>query len=97
MSNKHEILPQKSIENRIITIRGVQVMLDSDLAMIYQTETKYINRSVGRNPERFSEAFAFQLSQEEWNNLRFQNGTLEVLLGKGQHRKYLPLFFQSKV
>ncbi|MFZ9982942.1 MAG: ORF6N domain-containing protein [Cyclobacteriaceae bacterium] len=96
MSNKHEILPQKSIENRIITIRGVQVMLDSDLAMIYQTETKYINRAVRRNPERFPEAFAFQLSQEEWNSLRFQNGTLEVPLGKGHHRKYLPMVFSDQ-
>ena len=96
MSNKHEILPQKSIENRIITIRGAQVMLDRDLAMIYQTETKYINRSVRRNPERFPEAFAFQLSQEEWNSLRFQNGTLEVPLGKGHHRKYLPMVFSEQ-
>jgi hypothetical protein len=43
---KNEIIPQGHIENKIFTIRGVQVMLDSDLAVLYQTETKFINRAV---------------------------------------------------
>jgi phage regulator Rha-like protein len=63
------------IETRIFTIRGVQVMLDSHLAEMYQVETKTLNRAVKRNIERFPESFRFQLTQSEYENLRFQNGT----------------------
>jgi hypothetical protein len=66
------------IEKSIYTIRGFQVMLDSDLAEMYQTETKYINRAVNRNPSRFPEAFAFQITEVEWTTLRFQIGTLNT-------------------
>jgi hypothetical protein len=54
----------------------MQVMLDSDLANLFITETKFINRAVSRNPERFPTDFAFRLSNEEWSALRLQNGTL---------------------
>lgn len=84
------------IENKIYAIRGVQVMLDSDLAKMYQTETKYINRAVNRNPKRFPTAFAFQLSENEWDSLRFQIGTLNEKPGRGQHRKYLPWVFTEQ-
>jgi hypothetical protein len=53
------------IESRIFTIRGMQVMLDSDLAELYGTETKFINRAVSRNQDRFPESFCFQLTKEE--------------------------------
>lgn len=86
-------LTKQEIENQIHTIRGQQVMLDSDLAVLYGTETKFINRAVNRNPERFPDSFAFDLNEEEWNSLRFQNGTLNVNLGRGKHRKYLPKLF----
>lgn len=76
MSNEI-IINQKELESKIYTIRGVQVMLDSDLAEIYQTETKYLNRATKRNPDRFPENFAFQLSKDEWDSLRFQFGTLK--------------------
>ena len=59
-------LSQKDIEDKIFIVRGLQVMLDSDLAMLYDTETKYINRAVKRNPLRFPEAFSFELSLQEW-------------------------------
>lgn len=68
-------LSQKDIEDKIFIVRGLQVMLDSDLAMLYDTETKYINRAVKRNPLRFPEAFSFELSLQEWENLKFQIGT----------------------
>ncbi|MFC3415726.1 ORF6N domain-containing protein [Algoriphagus hitonicola] len=68
-------LERKEIENRIHTVRGLQVMLDSDLAELYGTETKFINRAVKRNQQRFPPAFTFQLSIKEWENLRFQIGT----------------------
>ena len=65
------------IENLIYEIRGVQVILDSDLARLYEcvNGTKDINKAVKRNIERFPENFMFQLTNEEYDNLRFQNGT----------------------
>jgi hypothetical protein len=83
----------QNIESIIYTIRGLQVMLDSDLARMYQTETKYINRSVSRNLNRFPVDFAFQLNDNEWESLRFQIGTLNQKTSRGKHRKYLPWVF----
>ena len=73
-----ELIQQGHIQNGIFTLRGIQVMLDSDLAILYQTETKFINRAVKRNPMRFPEVFAFQLNEEEWEALRFQICTLNI-------------------
>ncbi|RRA95598.1 ORF6N domain-containing protein [Paenimyroides viscosum] len=88
------IIPQKEIENRIYSIRGKQVMLDTDLANIYQVETKVFNQAVKRNAERFPENFCFQLTSEEWEVLRSQFVTLNI--GRGQHRKYLPFVFTEQ-
>jgi hypothetical protein len=85
-----------TIENRIFTLYGLQVMLDSNLAELYQTETKYINRAVHKNPGRFPVAFAFQLTQEEWVALRFPIGALNERAGRGQHRKYMPYVFTEQ-
>ena len=63
------------IENKIFTVRGLPVMLDSDLAKLYGVETKRINEAVKRNISRFPEWFMFQLTYTEWENLRFQIGT----------------------
>jgi hypothetical protein len=59
----------------IYEIRGERVMLDSDLALIYGVETKALNRAVKRNRDRFPKDFVFQLSEDEWKNLRYQIGT----------------------
>lgn len=67
--SKELIISQKLIENRIFTIRGVQVMLDRDLAEIYQVEVKRLNEQVKRNIERFPELFRFQLNNEEKSEL----------------------------
>ena len=66
-------------------------MLDFDLAMLYECKngTKDINKVVKRNINRFPEDFYFQLSEKELNDLRFQNGTLEIK-EQGQFNKYLP-------
>ena len=61
-------------------------MLDSDLAKLYDVETKALNRAVKRNPERFPSEFMFQLTQGEFDTLRYQFGTLKT--GRGQHRRY---------
>ena len=80
-----------TIENMIYEIREKQVMLDSDVAMLFGYETKYLNRQVQRNINRFPENYCFQLNEEEYNSLRCQIGTLKQ--GKGQHKKYLPYVF----
>jgi len=78
------------VENRIFTLRGEQVILDSDLAKLYSTETKRFNEQVQRNINRFPATFMFQLTKEEWASLRSQIATIN---GRGQHRKYLPYAF----
>ena len=67
-----DLLEARDIKSMIYTIRGQQVMLDSDLAMLYQVETGVVNRAVKRNKERFPEDFCFQLTEEEF--LRCQIG-----------------------
>jgi len=89
MENNPTIIP-KEIRNLICTIRGKQVMLDSDLATLYQVETKILNKAVKRNLDRFPEKFCFQLTDEESDFLRFQIGTSNV--GRGG-RRYLPYVF----
>jgi len=63
------------IANQIHTIRGVQVMLDRDLARLYEVEPKQLNRQVQRNAERFPEDFMFRLSKDEAADLKCQIGT----------------------
>ena len=65
----------QSIQNRIHVIRGERVLLDKDLAALYETETKALNLAVKRNIERFPEDFMFQLTKEEWDDLRLQTET----------------------
>ena len=65
----------RSIRELICTVRGMQVMFDSDLAVLYQVETKRINEVVRRNAARFSERFCFQLSKEGLEGLRSQFAT----------------------
>lgn len=79
----------KDIKSLIYVVRGQQVMLDSDLAMIYQVETKVFNQAVSRNIERFPENFRFQLTKEEFDTLRSQIATSD---GRGG-RRYRPYMF----
>ena len=78
------------IGNRIYTIRGEQVILDRDLALLYKSETKRLNEQVRRNNERFPPEFMFQLTKEEWDSLRSHFATIN---GRGHHPKYLPNAF----
>ena len=75
LSIQNEI-SNEEIKNLIYTIRGKQVMLDSDVAMLYHYETKKVNQAVKRNIDRFPERFCFQLTEEEFLNLRSQIVTL---------------------
>lgn len=89
------IVHNKEIQSMIYTFRGRQVMLDSDLAMLYKVETKYLNRQRNRNAERFPEDFCFQLSKEEYEILRCQNVTSKNENGSGG-RRYLPYVFTEQ-
>ncbi len=98
----------QSIQNRIYEIRGERVMLDRDLAALYETETKALNLAVKRNLKRFPKDFMIQLTKEEFEGLRFQIETLEktdnrlrlqnetLKTGRGQHSKYLPYAFTEQ-
>lgn len=94
------------IEQQIFTVRQVQVMLDADLAELYQTTTSRLNEQVKRNIGRFPSDFMFQLNAEEWQqitsvkgpmtnaSLRSQNAMLKN--DRGKHRKYLPYVFTEQ-
>jgi hypothetical protein len=75
-------------------VRGSRVMLDADLAALYEVEVKALNQAVKRNIERFPGDFMFQLTHEEAEFLRSQSVTLKS--GRGQHRKYLPYAFTEQ-
>ena len=92
MENKPSISPIE-IRSLIYSIRGKQVMLDSDLASLYEVETKNLNKAVKRNIERFPASFCFQLTEEEVENLRFQIGTSSLNYGG---RRYLPYVFTEQ-
>jgi hypothetical protein len=70
--SKNELVVIDDIQSRIYTIRSVQVMLDSDLAALYEVETKVLNQAVKRNRQRFPEQFCFQLTNDEFNILKSQ-------------------------
>ena len=75
MSNENKTMTLKKIQDLIFSIRGVQVMLDRDLAELYQVETKVLNQAVKRNIERFPDKFRFQLTKQEFENLKSQIAT----------------------
>ena len=95
----------RSIQNRIYEIRGERVMLDRDLAVLYETEVKALNLAVKRNIKRFPQDFMFQLTKEEFEGLRFQIETLEnknhlrlqIETSKGRGgTRYLPYAFTEQ-
>ena len=92
MENK-PTLSTMEIRNLIYSINGKQVMLDSNLASLYQVGTKNLNKAVKRNIERFPASFCFQLNEEEAESLRFQIGTSSLSYGG---RRYLPYVFTEQ-
>ncbi|MCK4830362.1 ORF6N domain-containing protein [bacterium] len=85
------ILPAERIERIIYLIRRQKVMLDSDLAELYDVPTHRLNEQVKRNKDRFPNDFMFQLSEEEWNNLRSQ-----IASSKRGGRRYMPYVFTEQ-
>ena len=93
-------LTNEDIKNLIYTIKGKQVMLDSDVARLYHYETKNVNKAVKRNIDRFPEEFCFQLTENEFETLRFQIGTSKQNLKIDDElrggRRYLPYVFTEQ-
>ena len=83
----------ENIEKRIFVVRGMQVMLDSDVAELFEMEVRRINEQMKRNIERFPEDFCFQLNSSEFNNLRSQNAIFEKAV---EGRKYLPYVYTEQ-
>lgn len=86
------------VQNLIYEIRGQRVMLDFDLARLYQIETKALKQAVRRNLERFPEDFMFTLSQDEYNSLKISIRSQFVTLenGRGKYPKYAPFAFTEQ-
>ena len=90
---KELMLPDEIIMDKIYLIRGQKVMLDHDLAALYEVETRRLNEQVKRNPDRFPEDFMFQLNTEEFENLKSQFATSRW----GGHRKLPNAFTEHGV
>ncbi len=88
----NKLVKHDEIKNRIYTIRGLQVMLDEELAELYDINTKVLNQAVKRNNERFPEEFMFQITDNEFNSLRSQIVTSNQRGG----RRYLPYVFTEQ-
>ena len=82
------LIPFKEVEDKIVVIRGQEVLLDRDVAELYGVETKRINEAVRNNPRKFREGYMLELSSEESAVLRSKISTLEQSEGKGRHSKY---------
>ncbi len=91
-----DIVKVEQVKNTLVSLRGQDVILASDVAKLYGVETKAINQAVKNNPDKFPDGFVFELSKEEWTVLRSKILTLEPTTGKGHHPKYLPKAFTEK-
>ena len=89
MAKNSKAITVQQVSSLIFTLREQKVILDSDLARLYSVATKALNRAVKRNADRFPEDFVFQLTNEEMQSLRCQNGTSSLHGG----RRYLPYAF----
>jgi len=85
------IVKIEDIENHILTVRGEQVLLDSDIANLYGVETRDINKSVKNNPEKFPEGYVIELSKSELEDLRWKFSTAKVAM-----TRVLPKAFTEK-
>ena len=91
---RQALVPVERIEQTIRRLRGYNVMLDADLAVLYQVDIKVLNQAVKRNRSRFPGDFMFRVSVSEWGPLRSQIVTLKK--GRGTHRKYRPYAFTEQ-
>ena len=88
--------PDFNLKSMIYIVRNQQVMLDSDLAMLYQVETGNLNKAMKRNQKRFPEDFCFQLTENEYENLKFQSGSSSSDGGGYGGRRYMPYVYTEQ-
>jgi len=91
-----EIIRVERVKKTLVSLRGQDVILASDVAKLYGVETKVINQAVKNNPDKFPQGFVYELTKEEWAVLRSKILTLEPKTGKGHYPKYLPKAFTEK-
>ena len=89
-----EKLQVEAIKDSIYDVRGQKVMLDFELAELYEVEVSQLKRQVRRNIDRFPKDFMFELTKDEYSSLRCQNGIIKT--GRGQHSKYNPFAFTEE-
>ncbi len=86
--NDYSLIPFKEVEDKIVVVRGQEVLLDRDVASLYGVKTREVNQAVRNNPRKFREGYMFELTSEESSALRSNLLTLENVSGKGRHSKY---------
>ena len=87
-----DLIPVEQITDRIFLVRGTKVMLDKDLAELYEVEVRTLKQAVRRNMDRFPSDFMFELNDEEARSLRSQS----VILKSGEYTKYRPFAFTEQ-
>lgn len=87
---------QFDIKSLIYIVRNQQVMVDSDLAILYQVKTGNLNKAMKRNQKRFPEDFCFQLTREEFENLKFQSGSSSLDSNGYGGRRYMPYVYTEQ-
>lgn len=92
MTKQTDLIPLENISSKIFLIRNEKVLLDRDLADLYNVETKRLKEAVRRNKLRFPKDFMFKLTRDEYSSLRSQFASLK----RGQHSKYLPYAFTEQ-
>ena len=82
-----DIVKVEQVKNTLMSLRGQDVILASDVAKLYGVETRAINQAVKNNPDKFPEGFVYELTKEEWTAIRSKILTIEPTIGKGHHPK----------
>jgi phage regulator Rha-like protein len=90
-----DIIGYREVEEKVLAVRGQNILLDRDVAELYGVETKRVNEAVSNNPDKFPEEYVIALDSQEWSALRSKVSTLDSL-GRGQHTKYAPRAFTEK-
>ena len=90
-----EYLNLNTVQEKIVEIDNQKVILDSDVAELYDVETKRVNEAVNNNPDKFPAGYVIEITAEDWNSLRSKFSTLKTI-GRGQHTKYIPKAFTEK-
>ena len=87
-NSEYSLIPFKEVENKIVVIRGQEVLLDRDIAELYGVETREVNQAVRNNPRKFRDGYMIELTSEESSVLRSKILTLDNTSGKGRYSKY---------